>query len=1206
MSEPSEQFDPYYEWLGIPPRDQPANHYRLLGIEMFEANLNVIERAADRQMGHVRTFQNGQRAAESQSLLNELSAAKVNLLQPDKKAAYDQALRSQFIDSLIPAPGQDDAPGVAPVRVFPVGYAGPSEPTNEPLPEPSTEPPPPNRVVRSRRRTQQNRALTRLFAFLATLVLVIVIGGVGALALGILRMPESQPDSPAAPRKVTQIPAKQRPKKRTRVEPEVQEPVVEIADPPPVREPRTPPSVGRIAEVLDQREKTLPTLNESRTAPTDPPLSTAALSGSLSAPLAAKIKAATGVVGKDFALCQTMPPSVFVELVEPLRRVGYRPIRVRPYDEDTEIKVAAVWVRDGAPWRIVAGVDARVIDEADRRLRSQGFRPVDVAGWKEKSERYLAIWTRDGQLSASARLDVGVPENTFRSLSARARRDGFAPQTHQFFFGNDGQKRYSKIWQKSASGRSWAQWESGRDDHERSMSRPATPLDVCLDVQPDGLTVYGGLQAGLPNPDIVGLHGFDAVSHLEKCNELISGGYRPKAIAVVPVGAQRLLMTASIWDRSKPAPMIAVRPANTPPTSPKPTSTTPSTSLPRPTVPFNSNASAPIGFAPAPVKRLPVPSKEQRQQASAKVRDVFRKEFESTSDDAAKTRLANKLLETANDTEEPASRFGLLDEARKLALSAIDTHLALRLTDELIKQFEVKPWQLKADTMTRLTEAVNSPIDRRTLSDLAMQMAKDAAADKEFAQARKIVDLISKLNKPRDRDLAVAALALAKSIDGSLKQWEAADRARLKLIDAPDDPQANRLYGAYLCFTLGEWEQGLKHLAAGSDELLAELAKTDLTNPGSGSDRLALADRWFDAAEDRSGSQRNGALLRAKHWYTQALPQLQDLDRTKANLRLEQIGSEVTAAPGAASRLAWLDAPVGEVKTLQGHTSSVTAVAVLHSGTQLFSGSQDESIRVWDLASGEETGRVASSVGDITALGLSPDDAFIVVAGEKPSIEVRNRRTGKLFNIVDVVATPRGMVLARDANLMAVSRSASTKNIAVFTIRGTRGAHLTCPQYPSALAISGSGKYVVAGSLDRNVYLWNPKSVQIAAKFEGLSREPMAIAISPNDELVAACTYNQATIWNTETRQVLKQIPFSRSCRAIAFTVDSKRLLTGHEAGHIAVWDAQTGASVQSLQSTSTVGRLSASCTAVLPLPDARGAVTAGSDGVIRVWRLPD
>ena len=72
-----EEFDAYYRWLGIPPKDQPANHYRLLGIELFEANADVIEAAADRQMTHLRTYQTGRHGPLSQKLLNEVAAAKI-------------------------------------------------------------------------------------------------------------------------------------------------------------------------------------------------------------------------------------------------------------------------------------------------------------------------------------------------------------------------------------------------------------------------------------------------------------------------------------------------------------------------------------------------------------------------------------------------------------------------------------------------------------------------------------------------------------------------------------------------------------------------------------------------------------------------------------------------------------------------------------------------------------------------------------------------------------------------------------------------------------------------------------------------------------------------------------------------------------------------------------------------------------------------
>ena len=67
MSQSGEPFDPYYQWLGIPPEEQPPNHYRLLGIQLFEENREVIQNAADRQMVHLRSFQNGPRARSPRS-----------------------------------------------------------------------------------------------------------------------------------------------------------------------------------------------------------------------------------------------------------------------------------------------------------------------------------------------------------------------------------------------------------------------------------------------------------------------------------------------------------------------------------------------------------------------------------------------------------------------------------------------------------------------------------------------------------------------------------------------------------------------------------------------------------------------------------------------------------------------------------------------------------------------------------------------------------------------------------------------------------------------------------------------------------------------------------------------------------------------------------------------------------------------------------
>jgi hypothetical protein len=103
------QFDPYHKWLGIPAKDQPPNLYRLLGVELLESDFDVIENAADQRTRHVRSFQMGAHQEESQRLLNEISQAKVVLLDPQRKAAYDQQLAAK-VDTPPPTADYDLQP----------------------------------------------------------------------------------------------------------------------------------------------------------------------------------------------------------------------------------------------------------------------------------------------------------------------------------------------------------------------------------------------------------------------------------------------------------------------------------------------------------------------------------------------------------------------------------------------------------------------------------------------------------------------------------------------------------------------------------------------------------------------------------------------------------------------------------------------------------------------------------------------------------------------------------------------------------------------------------------------------------------------------------------------------------------------------------------------------------------------------------------
>jgi len=105
----------YRKLLGI--KEDSPDHYQLLRIERFESDPDVISIAADRQMVYLRTLRN----SDAEQLLNEVSAARVCLLNPARKAEYDR--------SLLGVPGD--------CRLDPVSLDPPPAPTSTPPPPPA-------------------------------------------------------------------------------------------------------------------------------------------------------------------------------------------------------------------------------------------------------------------------------------------------------------------------------------------------------------------------------------------------------------------------------------------------------------------------------------------------------------------------------------------------------------------------------------------------------------------------------------------------------------------------------------------------------------------------------------------------------------------------------------------------------------------------------------------------------------------------------------------------------------------------------------------------------------------------------------------------------------------------------------------------------------------------------------------------------------
>ncbi len=89
----SASFNPYHKWLAIPPEDQPANHYRLLAIELWEDDAEVIANAAEQRISHLRILEMGEQGETASELIAEITAARDCLLDSAARAAYEDQLR---------------------------------------------------------------------------------------------------------------------------------------------------------------------------------------------------------------------------------------------------------------------------------------------------------------------------------------------------------------------------------------------------------------------------------------------------------------------------------------------------------------------------------------------------------------------------------------------------------------------------------------------------------------------------------------------------------------------------------------------------------------------------------------------------------------------------------------------------------------------------------------------------------------------------------------------------------------------------------------------------------------------------------------------------------------------------------------------------------------------------------------------------------
>ena len=288
---------------------------------------------------------------------------------------------------------------------------------------------------------------------------------------------------------------------------------------------------------------------------------------------------------------------------------------------------------------------------------------------------------------------------------------------------------------------------------------------------------------------------------------------------------------------------------------------------------------------------MAVPHEDSQKEALTLIKDLFRDDFTKAQSAAGKQALAKKMLDQGMQTKGNAThQYVLFEQARDLAVAAVDGELAFRAIDEMAAAFQIDAPAMKADLLGDFAKKARLPAEHKALADRALLLIDEAVAEGNFTLATEAGKLaLAEANKSRDKDAIAAARAATKELQRSAKTFAEIKTALATLDKQPDDADANLTVGTYFCFLKGNWDKGLPHLARGSDAQLKALAEKDVAGASAAADQVALADAWWKLAESESAATKQSIAVRAGHWYLQALPSLSGLEKTKVERQVKAI-----------------------------------------------------------------------------------------------------------------------------------------------------------------------------------------------------------------------------------------------------------------------------------------------------------------------------
>ena len=280
-----------------------------------------------------------------------------------------------------------------------------------------------------------------------------------------------------------------------------------------------------------------------------------------------------------------------------------------------------------------------------------------------------------------------------------------------------------------------------------------------------------------------------------------------------------------------------------------------------------------------------------------------------------------------------------------------------------------------------------------------------------------------------------------------------------------------------------------------------------------------------------------------------------------------------------------------------GHFGAVQSVAFHPERPILASGSDDQTIILWDLTSGRVVRSIGGSIGGGSSVAFSPDGALLVSARgnqlmlwDVVSGEQRQTFAGHTESIKTVAFSPDGTLLASGGYDDTIELWDVAAGAAVRALTGHTDAI-------ASLTFSPNGTQLASASRDKTIKIWDVGSGAEVRTLTGHRGAVLSVAFSSRGVLASASEDATVKLWDANTGAELDTLVAGRAwVTSVAFNPDGSLLATASGDDTIRLWDVGSGTEVRTLSSD---GHEPDSVTFS---PDGSQLASAGKDATSKVW----